>query len=248
MKGEKFVIGIVILMLLTYGMSSSINASIEGGEADNSEPIETPRYEEGDSTYIKVGHVEAVYGNYGDGDVTVEAYQKSVVLNDEDGDGTIRASVGVDYGIWKPDNLKKRVFILFGIWGGGNNRAAGSKIVVADSSGWTYGDVIDTFVCPITLISPQGTTFTTHVRAICVFGYDHSTAPFKVTLGNDGYYREIMGLPKTVDVRIDYSSGTVIAENVVSITPGSSVGQYYLNTEGGESYLIDDTVPTYLIE
>ena len=95
---------------------------------------------------------------------------------------------------------------------------------------------------------PGGTTFTTHVRAICAFGYNHDTAPFTVSLGTGDANQDSRGFPQTVDIGIIYSTGRVIAYGVAGVTAGSSVGKYNLHTANGETYTIDDTIPAYIIE
>jgi len=198
--------------------------------------------------YTKVGHVEVIYGNFGYGHITVTAYQASITLIDDNNDGMVETTVGVDYAIWQPWNKTKHVLILFGIWDGDDCITYGITIATTSSEGWNYGKVLTTFKCPTSRLSPDGTTFTTHVRAISTFDYGHDTAPFTVYLGTDEVHQNPIGFPSSVDIKIDYPTGTVVANDVTSVTAGNNVGEYYLHTSSGETYQIDDTILAYLIE
>jgi len=160
----------------------------------------------------------------------------------------VETTVGVDHAIWQPEKRIKHVFILFGIWGGRDNRSYGSTIATATEKRCNYSEILTTFICPTNILSLDGTTFTTHVRGICVFGYDHDTAPFTVYLGGDEVHQNPVGFPKSVNIEIDYPTGTVVASNVISVSAGNNIGEYYLHTSSGETYQIDDTIPAYLIE
>lgn len=81
-----------------------------------------------------------------------------------------------------------------------------------------------------------------------VFGYDHAKANFVVTHSSTpAPYMDVNGPPESVNIRILYPEGAVTAYNVVSVTAGDEVGEYYLHTANGETYRIDDTIPAYLV-
>ncbi len=90
MKLKIFAGLVAILMVATALPFTNVGAQSDSF-ISTSTPIPSCDGSGNSGNYIKVGHVEVIYGNFGDGDVTVNAYQASITLTDDDGDGTVEA-------------------------------------------------------------------------------------------------------------------------------------------------------------
>jgi hypothetical protein len=243
---KKMFVGLVAIVLMAS--TQLINAATdEIITPDPSEPIEAT-YEEESNTedYVKIGYVEAVFRTLGEGDLTqIIAYEQSVPLSDDDNDGLLETIVGVDWAILEYYQNTHTVFIIFSIRRGLDVFAIKASPVYSGKEGWNTGlPVTTTFKCGINEIG----TFTTHIRAICALDRGHNTSSFTVSLGSGESYKDAEGVPTPIDMKIVYPSGTIVAQDIISVTAGDNIGEYYLHTANGQTYRIDDTIPAYLIE